>query len=64
MGTNTNYSLMLVAAAVSALLAFAVAGVSSRSLLSESALMAQNETVVNVTILYPNQTEMAPETKC
>jgi hypothetical protein len=64
MGTNTNNSLILVAVAVSALLAFAVAGVSSRSLLSESALMAQNETVVNDTILYPNQTEMAPETKC
>jgi len=31
--------------------------------LSESSVAAQNDTVVNETMLYTNQTEMAPETK-
>jgi hypothetical protein len=63
MGTNMNNSLRLVALAVFALLAFAITGVTSWILLSESSVMAQNETVVNDTMLYSNQTEMAPETK-
>lgn len=63
MGINMNNSLRLVAVAVFALLAFAVAGVTSWTLLSESSVNAQNETVVNDTMLYSNQTEMAPETK-
>jgi hypothetical protein len=63
MGTNTNYSIRLVAVAVFAVLAFAVAGLSSWTFLSESSAAAQNDTVVNETMLYTNQTEMAPETK-
>jgi hypothetical protein len=31
--------------------------------LSESSVAGQNDTVVNETMLYTNQTEMAPETK-
>ena len=63
MGTNMNNSLRLVAVAVFAVLAFAVAGLTSWSFLSETSVLAQNETVVNDTMLYTNQTEMAPETK-
>ncbi|MGC2309272.1 MAG: hypothetical protein WA461_12785 [Nitrososphaeraceae archaeon] len=63
MGTNTNYSLRLVAVAVFAVLAFAVAGLASWTFLIESSVAAQNDTVVNETMLYTNQTEMAPETK-
>ena len=63
MGTNRNNSLKLVAVAVFAVLAFAVAGLTMWSLLSEASVLAQNETVVNDTMLYTNQTEMAPETK-
>ena len=58
-----NNSLKLVAVAVFAVLAFAVAGLTSWSFLSEASVLAQNETVVNDTMLYTNQTEMAPETK-
>ncbi|MGH9983373.1 MAG: hypothetical protein ACRD4J_11185 [Nitrososphaeraceae archaeon] len=63
MGTNTNYSLRLVAVAVFTVLAFAVAGLASWTFLSHSSVAAQNETVVNETMLFTNQTEMAPETK-
>jgi hypothetical protein len=63
MGTNMNNSLKLVAVAVFAVLAFAVTGLTSWSFLSEASVLAQNETVVNDTMLYTNQTEMAPETK-
>jgi hypothetical protein len=63
MGTNTNYSLKVVAVAVFAVLAFAVAALASWTFLSESSVAAQNDTVVNETMLYTNQTEMAPETK-
>ena len=58
-----NNSLKLVAVAVFAVLAFAVAGLTSWSFLREASVLAQNETVVNDTMLYTNQTEMAPETK-
>ena len=58
-----NNSLRLVAIAVFSILAFAVTGLTSWSFLSESAVVAQNDTVVNETMLYTNQTEMAPETK-
>jgi hypothetical protein len=58
-----NNSLRLVAIAVFSILAFAVTGLTSLSFLSESAVVAQNDTVVNDTMLYTNQTEMAPETK-
>lgn len=63
MGTNTNYSLRLVAAAVFAVLAFAMAGLASWTFLSDSSVAGQNDTEVNETMLYTNQTEMAPETK-
>ena len=63
MGTNTNYSLRLVAIAVFAVLAFAMAGLASWTFLSDSSVAAQNDTEVNETMLYTNQTEMAPETK-
>jgi ABC-type polysaccharide/polyol phosphate export permease len=58
-----NNSLRLVAIAVFSVLAFAVTGLTSWSFLSESSVIAQNDTVVNETMLYTNQTEMAPETK-
>jgi hypothetical protein len=58
-----NNSLRLVAIAVFSILAFAVTGLTSLNFLSESAVVAQNDTVVNDTMLYTNQTEMAPETK-
>jgi hypothetical protein len=63
MGTNTNYSLRLVAVAVFAVLAFAMAGLASWTFLSDLSVAAQNDTEVNETMLYTNQTEMAPETK-
>jgi hypothetical protein len=58
-----NNSLRLVGVAVFAVLAFAVAGLTSWNFLSESSVLAQNDTLVNETMLYTNQTEMAPETK-
>lgn len=63
MGTNTIYSLRLVVVVVFAVLAFGVAGLATWTFLSESSVAAQNDTVVNETMLYTNQTEMAPETK-
>jgi hypothetical protein len=40
-----------------------MAALASWTFLSESSVAAQNDTVVNDTMLYTNQTEMAPESK-
>ena len=74
MELQKNISLRMVLVAVFVAATFGVTGLTAMTLLTESSVLAQNETggnmtagnmtgTTNETALYSNQTGMAPETK-